>query len=103
MITKLIWKFGQLKKPQNEMKEETISLFFFFFFHSTPVLLPNPNRMFTKRLREANERVKCTTFTSNRTQPSFIGFGFLSTLLNWLNSSVIEIIRIYWIKLIMIS
>lgn len=99
MITKLIWKLGQLKKPQNKMKEETIS--FFFFFHSTPVLLSN--RMFTKRLREANERVKCTTFTSNRTQPSFIGFGFLSTLLNWLNSSVIEIIRIYWIKLIMIS
>lgn len=97
MITKLIWKLGQLKKPQNEMKEETIS--FFFFFHSTPVLLPNPNRMFTKRLREANERVKCTTFTSNRTQPSFIGFGFLSTLL----SSVMEIISIYWIKLIMIS
>ena len=98
MITKLIWKLGQLKKPQNEMKEETIS-FFFFFFHSTPVLLPNPNRMFTKRLREANERVKCTTFTSNRTQPSFIGFGFLSTLL----SSVMEIISIYWIKLILIS
>ena len=99
MITKLIWKLGQLKKPQNEMKEETISLFF-FFFHSTPVLLPNSNRMFTKRLREANERVKCTIFTSNRTQPSFIGFGFLSTLLNWLNSSVQFI---YWIKLIMIS
>ena len=98
MISKLIWKLGQLKKPQNEMKEETIS-FFFFFFHSTPVLLPNPNRMFTKRLREANERVKCTTFTSNRTQPSFIGFGFLSTLL----SSVMEIVSIYWIKLIMIS
>lgn len=92
MITKLIWKLGQLKKPQNEMKEEI----FFFFFHSTPVLLPNPNRMFTKRLREANERVKCTTFTSNRTQPSFIGFGFLSTLL----SSVMEIVSIYWIKLI---
>lgn len=100
MITKLIWKLGQLKKPQNEMKKETIS---FFFFHSTPVLLPNPNRVFTKRLREANERVKCTTFTSNRTQPSFIGFGFLSTLLNWLNRSVMEIISIYWIKLIMIS
>ena len=100
MITKLIWKLGQLKKPQNEMKEETISFFFFFFlFHSTPVLLPNPNRMFTKRLREANERVKCTTFTGNRTQPSFIGFGFLSTLLR----SVIEIVSIYWIKLIMIS
>lgn len=97
MITKLIWKLGQLKKPQNKMKEETIS-FFFFFFHSTPVLLSN--RMFTKRLREANERVKCTIFTSNRTQPSFIGFGFLSTLLNWLNSSVQFI---YWIKLIMIS
>ena len=63
MITKLIWKLGKLKKTQNKMKEETIS-FFFFFFHSTPVLLPN--RMFTKRLREANERVKCTTFTSNR-------------------------------------
>lgn len=97
MIAKLIWKLGQLKKPQNKMKEETIS----FFFHSTPVLLPN--RIFTKRLREANERVKCTTFTSNRTQPSFIGFGFLSTLLNWLNSSVMEIISIYWINLIMIS
>ena len=38
MITKLIWKLGQLKKPQNEMKEETISFFFFFFsFHASAI------------------------------------------------------------------
>ena len=34
MITKLIWKLGQLKKPQNEMKEETIS---FFSFHASAI------------------------------------------------------------------